>query len=179
MRCFTNKASAVTIHFFFLISLLMNSAFANSPDSIYKVMTPPVLVTGKVLNSEGRPIAGVSVQVAGTERGTTTKADGSFELQVEDASGSLLISSVGYEDQEIKLGSTTYFTIRLAQTSTQLNDVVVIGYGTRKKSDLTGAVATVSAENLKDRAVVNFAEAMAGQLAGVQVQQINGATGGE
>ena len=179
MHCFTKKASAVTIQFFLLISLLFNSAFAHSVDSIYKFLAPPILVTGKVVNSEGRPVAGVSVQVAGTERGTTTKADGSFELQVEDAGKSLIISSVGYEDQEIRIGTTTYFTIKLAQASTQLNDVVVVGYGTRKKSDLTGAVATVSADNLKERAVVNFAEAMAGQLAGVQVQQVNGAPGGE
>ncbi len=140
---------------------------------------PQVVITGKVTNSEGRPISGASVQLKGSQLGTTTKADGTFELQLEQAAGSLVVSYVGYQEQEIPINGSTRLTIILVETATQLTDVVVVGYGTRKKSDLTGAVATVSANNLKERAVVNFGEAMAGQLAGVQVQQINGAPGGE
>ena len=138
-----------------------------------------VIISGRVVNEEKNPIAGASVQVKGVKRGTATKADGTFELQIENGTGTLVVSSVGYENQEIAIGGKTYFQIVLKQTAGQLSDVVVVGYGTRKKSDLTGAVASVSASNLKERAAVNFGEAMAGQLAGVQVQQINGAPGGE
>lgn len=136
-------------------------------------------ITGKVVNREGNPVAGASVQVKGTKLGTATKGDGTFALQVEDGASVLVISSVGYENQEVAVREKTSLTIVLAQAASQLTDVVVIGYGTRKKSDLTGAVASVSANNLKERAAVNFGEILAGQMAGVQVQQINGAPGGE
>jgi TonB-linked SusC/RagA family outer membrane protein len=140
---------------------------------------PATTITGKVLTTDGSPIAGASVQIKGTKQGTTTNKDGFFQLQTEDANGTLVISFVGYQNKEINIEGKTSFTIVLTQTASQLSDVVVIGYGTRKKSDLTGSVASVSAQNLKERAAVNFGEAIAGQMAGVQVQQTNGAPGGE
>ncbi len=138
------------------------------------------IITGKVVNKEGNGIEGAAVQIKGTQLGTTTKADGSFEIKdVNTEAATLIISSVGYQKQELAIGNKTNFTIVLSQDVSQLDDVIVVGYGTRKKSDLTGSVASISSANLKERAVVNFGEAMAGQLAGVQVQQINGAPGGE
>ncbi|RYZ27008.1 MAG: SusC/RagA family TonB-linked outer membrane protein, partial [Sphingobacteriales bacterium] len=136
-------------------------------------------ITGRVLDQDGKPVAGASVQVVGSDVGTNTDANGEFTLQVTNSNAVLSVTYVGYQKQEVTVGDKTNFVIRLAQESTQLNDVVVVGYGTRKKSDLTGAVASISASNLKERAVVNFGEAIAGQMAGVQVQQITGAPGGE
>ncbi|MEJ7738279.1 MAG: TonB-dependent receptor [Chitinophagaceae bacterium] len=140
----------------------------------------PITISGKVVSKDGRSIEGATVQVKGTQQGTTSKADGTFELRdVNSEASVLVISSVGYQTQELAIGTKTNFNIVLVETASGLEDVVVVGYGNRRKSDLTGSVATVSADNLKERAVVNFGEAMAGQLAGVQVQQINGAPGGE
>ncbi len=137
-------------------------------------------ITGKVVTKDGAPIERASVEIKGTQVGTTTNANGVFELKGIDAvAGTLVISSVGFKKQEISIGSRTSFNIVLTTTVPELDDIVVVGYGNRKKSDLTGSVATISSDNLKERAVVNFGEAMAGQLAGVQVQQITGAPGGE
>lgn len=139
-----------------------------------------LIITGKVVNKDGNGIEGATVQIKGTRHGTTTKADGTFELKdVGTNAGTLVISSVGFKRQEMPVAGRTNFDIVLSSDVSQLDDVVVVGYGTRKKSDLTGAVATLSADNFKERAAVNFGEAMAGQLAGVQVQQISGAPGGE
>ncbi|HEY6900391.1 MAG TPA: SusC/RagA family TonB-linked outer membrane protein, partial [Puia sp.] len=140
---------------------------------------PPTLISGKVVSETGTPVVGASVQLKGTKLGTATNPDGTFELQTETAGGVLVVSSVGYKSIEVAIGTNRTFRIVLRQEPPQLNDVVVVGYGTRKKSDLTGAVVSVSSQNLKDRAVVNFGEAIAGQMAGVQVQQTNGAPGGE
>ncbi|HTE26530.1 SusC/RagA family TonB-linked outer membrane protein [Flavitalea sp.] len=154
-------------------SLVMNAAFTPT------VQRSALPVTGKVLDSEGKPVAGASVQVVGSDAGTNTDANGAFTVEVNKPDAVLTVSYVGYQTQQVTVGNKTDITIRLIQVNTQLNEVVVVGYGTRKKSDLTGAVATVSAANLKERAAVNFGEAIAGQMAGVQVQQITGAPGGE
>jgi len=157
-----------------LFASLTGLAFGNEKAA------PPININGKVVNKDGRSIEGASVQVKGTQQGTTSKADGTFELRdIHAEAAVLVISSVGYQTQELAIGTRTDFNIVLAEIVSGLEDVVVVGYGSRRKSDLTGSVATVSADNLKERAVVNFGEAMAGQLAGVQVQQINGAPGGE
>lgn len=155
-------------------SLVKNASYSREE------IAAPILIRGKVVNKNGNAIEGASVQVKGTQQGATTKADGTFEIKnINTDNATLIISSVGYQKEEMPVGNRTNFNIALSADVTQLNDVVVVGYGTRKKSDLTGAVATMSSENLKERAVVNFGEAMAGQLAGVQVQQVNGAPGGE
>ncbi len=136
-------------------------------------------VTGTVSDETGQALPGVSVVVKGTSRGTTTDAAGTFKLSVPDQQSVLVFSYVGYELQEIAVTSQTAFTISLKTDNKSLNEVVVVGYGTQKKADLTGAIATVSADKLKSRAAVSYGEALAGQMAGVQVQQTNGAPGGE
>lgn len=136
-------------------------------------------LTGKITDATGTPVPGASVQLKGSKLGASTDPDGYFHLQTDAANGILVVSAVGYQTREIAIDGKTNFSITLSRVPPQLNDVVVVGYGTRKKSDLTGAVASISAQNLKDRPIVNFGEAMAGQMAGVQVQQTNGAPGGE
>lgn len=145
----------------------------------YAPPPPPINITGKVTNDKGEPLVGATVTEKGTKNTAVTKEGGNFTINTTEAKTGLIISYVGYESKELSVSNQTNVSITLVQTASNLNDVVVIGYGSRKKSDLTGAVATMSAENLKERPVVNFGEAMAGQLAGVQVQQISGAPGGE
>lgn len=145
----------------------------------YAPPPPPTNIAGKVTNDKGEPLVGATVTEKGTKNTAVTKEDGNFTINTSETKAVLIISYVGYNSKELAVSNQTNVSIALLQTASNLNDVVVIGYGTLKKSDLTGAVATMSSENLKDRAAVNFGEAMAGQLAGVQVQQISGAPGGE
>lgn len=168
--------------------IILRKKSAPSPPPAFSVINtvirqqeapPPILLSGKVVDAYGTPIAGASVQVKGSKKGTATNQDGSFQLEVDDARAALVISAVGYQEKEVAVNGNAQVSIVLRRKPPQLNDVIVVGYGTRKKSDLTGAVGSVSAQNLKDRPVVNFGEAIAGQMAGVQVQQINGAPGGE
>ncbi|QJW92347.1 SusC/RagA family TonB-linked outer membrane protein [Spirosoma taeanense] len=137
------------------------------------------IVTGTVVDDAGQSLPGVNVVVKGTSRGTSTDVDGKFRLAVPDPKSVLVFSFLGYEPQEIAVENRTDFRVTLKTDSKTLNEVVVVGYGTQKKADLTGAVATVSAEKLKNKAAVSYGEALVGQLAGVQVQQIDGAPGGE
>ncbi|WP_097128674.1 SusC/RagA family TonB-linked outer membrane protein [Spirosoma fluviale] len=136
-------------------------------------------VTGTVSDEAGVTLPGVSVVIKGTTRGTSTDADGAFRLVVPDAQAVLVFSYVGYEPQEVGVNNQTSFKITLKADSKSLNEVVVVGYGTQRKADLTGAIATISAEKLKSRPAVSYGEALVGQMAGVQVQQTNGAPGGE
>ena len=136
-------------------------------------------ITGTVTDEKGEGLPGVSIVVKGTQRGTSTDADGKFRLAVPDTKAVLIFSYVGYEPQEVLVNSQTNFAISLKADDKSLNEVVVIGYGTQKKADLTGAVASITAEKFKSKAAVSFGEALVGQLAGVQVQQTNGAPGGE
>ncbi|WP_460912992.1 SusC/RagA family TonB-linked outer membrane protein [Spirosoma areae] len=144
---------------------------------LFSVADQPV--TGTVSDEAGQALPGVSVVVKGTSRGTSTDAAGMFRLSVPDLKSVLVFSYVGYEPQEIAVNNQTVFTISLKTDNKSLNEVVVVGYGTQKKADLTGAIATISADKLRSRAAVSYGEALVGQMAGVQVQQTNGAPGGE
>lgn len=135
-------------------------------------------VTGKIVDANGEPIIGANIVEKGTTNGTITDIDGNFTLEASDKS-ILIVSFIGYVPREIVVGNQRNISVKLNEDTEVLDEVVVVGYGTQKKSDVTTAVASVSSENLKNRAAVNFGEAMAGQVPGVLIQQTNGAPGGE
>lgn len=135
-------------------------------------------ISGKIVDSTGEPVIGANIVEKGTTNGTITDLDGNFTLEVSPKS-TLLVSYIGYAPQEVAVGNQLNIQIKLHEDTEMLDEVVVVGYGTQKKSDVTTAVASVSSENLKNRAAVNFGEAMAGQVPGVLIQQTNGAPGGE
>ncbi|NEW82691.1 MAG: SusC/RagA family TonB-linked outer membrane protein [Mariniphaga sp.] len=136
-------------------------------------------VTGKVTDSTGGSLPGVSVVVKGTTTGVVTDNNGTFSLANVPENATLQFSFVGMKTLEIAIGTKKAINVKLVEDAIGLEEVVAVGYGTQKKTDLTGSVASVSAANLKERAATNFGEAMIGQIAGVQIQQINGAPGGE
>jgi len=136
-------------------------------------------VKGKVVDAQGLPVPGVSIKIKGTTAGTTSNAEGLYTLRVSEADATLVFSILGYALQEINVGSNPVVNVTLTEESSALDEVVVVGYGTQRRADVTTAVASVSAENIQNRPVQNFGEAIAGQMAGVQVQQTNGAPGGE
>ena len=131
---------------------------------------PPIEIHGQVLSQNGVPLQNVSVLISGTKIGTTTDNDGRFTLSAPDNRNIVLeISSVGFQTKRVKVGKQTEIIVTLEEENRGLNEVVVIGYGTAKKKDLTGAVQNVTAKRLLDKPVVNVGEALQGKVAGVQV----------
>jgi TonB-linked SusC/RagA family outer membrane protein len=138
-----------------------------------------VVVSGKVTSTSGEGLPGVTVLLKGSTIGTSTGTDGSFSLSLPDNTGTLVFSFIGFQTREVPVPRSGQMQVTLVVDAKALEEVVVIGYGTQKKTDLTGAVGTISAEKLKDKAAVSYGEALVGQVAGVQIQQTNGAPGGE
>lgn len=131
---------------------------------------PPVEIHGRVLNKKGEPLQNASIVIAGTSTGTTTDDEGRFTLTVSDARNvALKVSIVGFQTQTVKLGGKTDITVVLDEENQGLDEVVVIGYGTAKKKDLTGSVQSVSGKRLVDKPVVNVGQALENKVAGVQV----------
>jgi TonB-dependent starch-binding outer membrane protein SusC len=132
-------------------------------------------VTGKINDEKGDGIPSASVLIKGTNQGTVTDIDGNFSLSVPDNS-TLIISSVGFTTQEVAVGKESTITIALKEGST-LGELVVVGYGTQKKKDLTGAVTSLSAENFQQGNIATFEQLANGKLAGVQITTGGGAPG--
>jgi TonB-dependent starch-binding outer membrane protein SusC len=136
-------------------------------------------ITGKVTDESGAGLPGVSVVLKGTQRGTTTNTAGSFSINVPDAGAVLVFSFVGYGPQEIAVGAAqTSLTVSLKADNKSLNEVVVVGYGSVRKSDLTGSVVSIKAEELNRSVVSSFDQGLSGRVAGVQVTQQTGQPGG-
>ena len=114
-------------------------------------------VSGKVTDTAGEPLIGATVVVVGTTTGTTTGIDGSYTINAA-ADGELKISYIGYVEQTVKVSAQSVLDIVLEEDSQMLKDVVVIGYGTVKKTDLTGSVANVKMSDIKDVPVVSVAQ---------------------
>lgn len=128
------------------------------------------VVTGVVIEKEtGLPIERVSVAVKGSSTGTTTNMKGEFSIKVPSSSAVLVFSFIGKLRQEVPVGSNIEFNVTLETDNTTLEDVVVVGYGTQKRSHLTGSVATVSMKNLIDLPTGSLSEALKGQIVGVNV----------
>ena len=134
------------------------------------------LIKGTVKDVSGDPIIGASVKVQGSKSGVITDFDGNFSVQA-DNNATLVISYIGYTTETVKVAGKNNLSITLKEDAQTLNDIVVIGYGVQKKSDLTGAVASVKAEDLKHRSTTDAAAALQGKAAGVQILNSSGKPG--
>ena len=135
------------------------------------------VVTGKVTDSkDGSPLPGVTVQVKGSKNATQTSADGSFRVKV-DGDATLIISSIGYAKQEVSANSSPV-SVSLVQSNTTLGEVVVVAYGTRKKSDLTGSVTAVTAKDFQQGNISSSEQLLQGKVAGLQITNGGGQPGG-
>ncbi|MCB9272660.1 MAG: TonB-dependent receptor [Lewinellaceae bacterium] len=134
-------------------------------------------VTGKVTDASGEPLVGATVSLKGTTQGTITDLDGTYDIAVKE--GVLLFSYTGYEPQEIAIDGRNTIDVVLQTASYLLDDIVVIGYGTQKKEDLTTAVVVIDSKSIKNRPMVSAAEALQGKAAGVQVVQPSGKPGAD
>ncbi|GHB87030.1 SusC/RagA family TonB-linked outer membrane protein [Persicitalea jodogahamensis] len=136
-------------------------------------------ITGRVRDEKGEGLPGVSVVVQGGARGTTTNTEGRFSLSVPDRDVTLSFSYVGYLPQEVTISNQSNLDITLLTDVKALEEVVVVGYGAVKKSDLTGSVASVNEQELTAYPAVSAVQALQGRAAGVSVQSTNGEPGGD
>ena len=134
-------------------------------------------VTGTVTDEQGVALPGATVVEKGTTNGTTTDFDGNFTIVVSDQNAVLEVSFLGYTTQEIQTSGQSNVTVQLIEDATQLEDVVVVGYGTQRKSDVTGAIASIKSENFNQGVVANPGQLLQGKLAGVNVTSVSGEPG--
>ena len=135
------------------------------------------VIKGNVVDKNGEPIIGANIRVKGTTVGTITDIDGNFILNVDNNAGVLEISFIGYKTQIVTLKEDTEFTIVLKEDTETLDEVVVVGYGVVKKSDLTGSVGSVTMDNVNKVGITSADRALQGQIAGVQVNARTGQPG--
>ena len=132
-------------------------------------------ITGKVTDkATGDPLPQVTIQVKGTTNGTTTDFDGNYTITLKNATDVLVFNYLGYKAQEIKVAGKNTINVGLMEDSSTLDEIVVVGYGSRKKSDVTGSVSSVKSEELNAFPVLNASQALQGRAAGVSVQTNNG-----
>ena len=161
--------------------IILNTKILETPKSIEtREILPNVEmadrpVRGKVTDESGTALPGVSIIVKGTSKGTSTDAAGMYSLGVPDEKSVLVFSYVGYKPSEITVGNLSVLDAVLAVDEKTLNEVVVIGYGTAKKSDLTGAISSISAKDYEDQPIIRADQILQGRAPGVQV--INGVGG--
>jgi TonB-linked SusC/RagA family outer membrane protein len=136
-------------------------------------------ITGTVIGKDGTPLPGVNVLVTGTTKGALTDIEGKYSVDVPQGSKSLTFSFIGMISQEISIGTLTQINVTMAELAIGLNEVVVIGYGTQKKANLTGAVATTNGEELTKMPVANISNSLAGTMAGLIVNTRSGEPGAD
>lgn len=134
-------------------------------------------ISGKITDEAGQPLAGVTVQVKAGKHGTQTDASGRYSLSFDDANAVLVFSMIGYEPQEIILNGQTTINIQLKPASNSLNEIIVVGYGTQKKRDVTGAVVSANLQDFKNAPNANIVQALQGTVPGLNIGQVNSAGG--
>ncbi|MCF2446973.1 TonB-dependent receptor [Dyadobacter sp. CY345] len=135
-------------------------------------------LSGKVIDEKGEGLPGVNIVIKGTSKGATSNTSGEYQIDITDKGTILVFSFVGYLTQELEVGSRTTLDVTLKVDDKALEEVVVVGYGTQRKSDLTGAISSIKAEDLKKLPTTSFDQAIQGRAAGVQVTQASSAPGG-
>jgi TonB-linked SusC/RagA family outer membrane protein len=133
-----------------------------------------ISVQGKVIDNNGQALSGVSVLVKNTSNGTTTDNTGSFSISVPDTKSILVFSYVGFPTQEMEVGSKTTLDVTLSALSGQLNEVVVVGYGTLKRKEVTSAVATVNAAQFNKGNISDVAQLLQGKVSGLSISRPGG-----
>lgn len=152
---------------------------ARIPLNIELVSVQQHLVNGTVADAQGTPLPGTNIVEKGTTNGVTADFDGNFSIAVGSEDATLVISYIGFATKEVALNGQTDIAINLEEDAAGLDEVVVVGFGTQKKVNLTGSVATVDGETLTKRPVTNAASMLQGQVAGLRIVQNTGEPGNE
>lgn len=165
-------AMTILISVIQLPALNYSSDFGALYNSLYSSLS--IDVNGSVLDSEGEPLMGVNILVEGTTTGTTTNFEGKFELSGISENAVLILSYVGYQTERVELNGRTVLSLTLVEDSQTLDEVVVVGYGTQKKANLTGAVDQIGSKELENYSVPNVSRALQGQIPGLNITFNNG-----
>ena len=177
-QCFKNEPLEYSIDKNTIVITRKVSATKTSVAEPVPTLPPPIEIHGRVVNQQGQPLQNVSVLITGTQTGTTTNSEGRFTINAPDDKNIVLeISSVGYQTKKVNVGKQTEINIVLEVDIAGLNDVVVVGYGTQKKSDLTGSLSQVKGDDINAFPTTNVFQALSGRSSGVQVMQSTGAPG--
>jgi len=164
----------------YTITAAADPTAAPKPVSIRKEVPAAIRVSGTITDAgDNARLPGVNILVKGTTLGTSTDGNGAYTLDVPDESAVLVYSFIGYQSREITVGTQTVIDVAMEQDVTSLQEIVVVGYGTQKKSDLTGSVGTVKAEDIQERQLPSVSQALAGRVAGVNVSVNSGRPGGQ
>ena len=166
---------AVLLSVFLSPGYVISKAHANT-DSISGIEQTNGKLSGRVIDAKGEPIPGANISVKGTTIGTITDMDGNFSIDV-NPNQILTISFIGYETKTIPVSNQKILNVVLQETVNQLDELVVVSYGTQKKRDLTGSVSKIDAGELESFPVGQFAQKLQGQVAGVQINQSTGQPG--
>ncbi len=142
----------------------------NSPSSSVSIQQNNITITGTVTDNIGEPLPGVSIVVKGTTTGTITSIDGSYTLQNVEAGTTLVFSFIGFESQEVQVAGRSNIVITMLEETTDLNEVVVVGYGTAKKKDITGAISNIKAEAIETQAPVAVQDILRSNAAGLNIE---------
>ena len=126
-------------------------------------------LSGKVTEAGGNPLEGVTIQVKGTNTKALSKADGTFQINTPSAKSVLIFTYVGFAEKQVTVNNQQQLEVAMTQQNNSLQDVVVVGYGTQKKSDVTGALSRITADVIRERPAQNILQALQGKAAGVQV----------
>ncbi|WP_298238988.1 TonB-dependent receptor [uncultured Algibacter sp.] len=173
---FVKKGAFKVLLMIFMGYSIAGFAIDDSVNSISKYNIQERTITGVVTDQGGIPLPGVAIVVKGTSKGTSTDFDGNYTISV-NKNDTLVFSYLGFITQEILVGTQTKLTIVLQEDVSQLDEVVVVGYGTQSKKDLTGSVSIVGGDDLVARSTTNVSNALQGQVAGVTVTRSSSAPG--
>ena len=159
----------ISFTFFLLITVFIHVSQA----------LPPLTVSGKITSQNGESLNGVSVKLKGTSSGTSTDVDGKYSIKIPTGIGTLVFSSIGFTTQEIDINGRAIINVTMSPESKALNDVVVVGYGSQKKINLTGSVSTVNKDLIEKREVTQASQLLQGAASGVTVTQSSGQPGND
>jgi TonB-dependent starch-binding outer membrane protein SusC len=177
-RCLQNTALVYAVVEKTIVIKQMQDKLETKP-VLPKTPLPPVKITGVVTDENEKPLQSVTVLIKGTSIGTSTDENGSFEIELQENNAKVLVFSfVGMENQEINVSGKNNVRVKLLPKITLGSDLIVVGYGSQKKSDLTGAVSSIKADDLKLLPTSRVDQALQGRAAGVMVVNTDGAPGG-
>ena len=134
-------------------------------------------ISGTIIDENGTPLSGANILEKSTANGTQTDFDGNFSLTVANENSILTVSYLGFQTQEVVVGSQTIITITLQEDASGLDEVIVVGYGVKKKGELTGAISKVDSEVFRNRPLNNSMDALQGRIPGVTISKGNGRPG--
>jgi len=173
LQCFVNQPLTYIINGNTVVIREKETPVTIIPD----IIAAPVNITGVVTDAKGQPLPGVTVRLKGSSTAVVTTIDGRYNIRVEDGSSILVFSFIGFSPQEVVVGNQTQINISLIEQASALDEVVVVGYGSVKKKDLTGAVGQLKGSDLMKGNPLSLSQGLQGKMAGVLVNQNDGAPG--